>query len=160
MSARPFILFSFLALSTLAVAKSGPQNILWLVAEDLSAADLGNYGNPAAVTPNLDQLAKEGTRYANAFATTPVCSPSRSSLITGMYNTTINAHSHRSHVGPKSPYQTGYRLPSPVKTIPRYLQGAGYTTFIWGKTDYNFNRDNEYDFDRSSDAALQPELKN
>ena len=94
-------------------------NILWLVAEDLSANDMATYGNTASQTPNIDQLARDGTLYSSAFATTPVCSPSRSSLITGMHNTTINAHNHRSHVGPKSPYQTGYTLPEPVRLLPQ-----------------------------------------
>ena len=154
------VILALTLFAPIVMAKNNTPNILWLIAEDLSAADLGSYGNPAAVTPNLDRLAAEGTRYANAFTTTPVCSPSRSSLITGMYNTTINAHNHRSHVGSKSPYQTGYRLPEPVKIIPRYLKEAGYTTFIWGKTDYNFNWDNEYDFDHSTNAPLKPELQN
>jgi len=125
------------------------------IAEDLSAIELGSYGNVAAHTPNLDHLALEGTRYSNAFATTPVCSPTRSSFITGMHNTTINAHNHRSHVGPKSPYQTGYTLPEPVKLLPRIFQEAGYTTAIWGKTDYNFNWTDGYDYDFQSEVDGQ-----
>jgi uncharacterized sulfatase len=129
-----------------------PPNIVWLVAEDLSAIEVGSYGNAVAQTPNLDRLALEGTRYSNAFATTPVCAPTRSSFITGMHNTTINAHNHRSHVGPKSPYQTGYTLPDPVKLVPEILQEAGYTTAIWGKTDYNFNWTEGYDYDFQSET--------
>jgi uncharacterized sulfatase len=128
------------------------RNIIWLVAEDLSAIEIGSYGNAAAQTPKLDRLALEGTRYSNAFATTPVCAPTRSSFITGMHNTTINAHNHRSHVGPKSPYQTGYTLPEPVKLLPQIFQEAGYTTAIWGKTDYNFNWTKGYDFDFQSET--------
>ena len=59
-------------------------NIIWLVAEDLSAVELGSYGNGAAQTPNLDSLAQEGTRFPNTFSTTPVCAPSRSSFFTGL----------------------------------------------------------------------------
>jgi uncharacterized sulfatase len=123
-----------------------------LIAEDLSAIEIGSYGNAAAQTPILDRLALEGTRYSSAFATTPVCSPTRSSFITGMHNTTINAHNHRSHVGPKSPYQTGYTLPDPVKLLPQIFQEAGYTTAIWGKTDYNFNWTEGYDYDFQSET--------
>ena len=130
-------------------------NIVWLIAEDLSAIEIGSYGNAAAITPNLDRLALEGTRYSSAFATTPVCAPTRSSFITGMHNTTINAHNHRSHVGPKSPYQTGYTLPEPVKLLPRIFQEAGYTTAIWGKTDYNFNWTVGYDYDFQSEVDGQ-----
>jgi len=128
-------------------------NIIWLVAEDLSAIELGSYGNASALTPNLDRLALKGTRYPNTFAATPVCSPTRSSFITGMHNTTINAHNHRSHVGPKSPYQTGYVLPDPVKTVPQIFQEAGYTTAIWGKTDYNFNWTESYDYDFQTETS-------
>jgi uncharacterized sulfatase len=130
-------------------------NIVWLIAEDLSARELPSYGNTVSQTPNIDQLAREGTLYSNVFTTTPVCSPSRSSLITGMHNTTINAHNHRSHVGPKSPYQTGYTLPEPVKLLPKIFQEAGYTTAIWGKTDYNFNWTEGYDFDFQSEVDGQ-----
>lgn len=69
-------------------------NILWLMGEDLSC-DMGCYGAPTH-TPNLDKLASEGVRYTNAFTTSGVCSPSRSAMITGMYQTTIGAHLHRS----------------------------------------------------------------
>ena len=138
--------------SPVQTGKELQPNIIWLVAEDLSAIEIGSYGNAAANTPNLDRLALEGTRYSSAFATTPVCSPTRSSFITGMHNTTINAHNHRSHVGPKSPYQTGYALPDPVKLVPEIFQEAGYTTAIWGKTDYNFNWTEGYDYDFQSET--------
>ena len=63
-------------------------NLIWLVAEDMSPW-LGCYGDTTVPTPNCDRLAREGIRYANAFATSPVCAPARSSLITGMYATRI-----------------------------------------------------------------------
>ena len=144
--------------NTEAPVQSGTEsrpNIIWLIAEDLSAIELGIYGNAVAQTPNLDRLAAEGTLYPNTFATTPVCAPTRSSFITGMHNTTINAHNHRSHVGPKSPYQTGYVLPEPVRTLPQIFQEAGYTTAIWGKTDYNFNWTEGYDYDYQSETSGQ-----
>src|SRR5262245_61120603 len=59
-------------------------NILWISTEDISP-DLGCYGDSYAVTPNVDRLAAQGMRYTNAFATAPVCAPSRSAIITGMY---------------------------------------------------------------------------
>ena len=128
--------------------------MLWLVAEDLSAVELGSYGNAAAQTPNLDNLANDGLRFTKAFSITPVCAPSRSSFITGLHNTTINAHNHRSHVGIKSPHQTGYVLPEPVRLLPALFQDAGYTTAIWGKMDYNFNWQEGYDFQFEIDSQL------
>jgi N-sulfoglucosamine sulfohydrolase len=123
-------------------------NILWLIAEDLSP-DLGCYGNRAVQTPNLDRLAREGMRFTNAFVTGPVCSASRSAIATGMYQTTIGAHNHRSH------RDDGYRLPHGVEPFTRYLQRAGYHTSNvinaapgvrgTGKTDFNFVTEDIFD---------------
>ena len=71
------------------VRKSRP-NILWISCEDTSP-DLGCYGDDYADTPNLDRLATQGCRYTNAFVPYPVCSPTRSSVITGMYPSTIGS---------------------------------------------------------------------
>lgn len=117
-------------------------NILWIISEDTSP-DMGCYGNPTVKTPNIDGLAREGARFANAFVTCPVCSPARSALMTGMYQTSIDAHQHRSHRG------DGYRLPEPVKVITEYFRQAGYFTCNCaglnynkpGKTDFNFKPD-------------------
>lgn len=114
-------------------------NILWLVSEDTSP-DIGCYGNLLVKTPNLDGLAAQGTRYEAAFASCSVCSPARSAMMTGTYQTSIGAHNHRSH------RDDGYALPDPVKVITQYFHDAGYFTSIgngtnWkkgGKTDWNF----------------------
>ncbi|MEK7993718.1 MAG: sulfatase-like hydrolase/transferase, partial [Planctomycetota bacterium] len=63
-------------------------NILWITCEDTSPF-LGCYGDPYAITPNIDKLANEGILYTKAFATAPVCAPSRSCLITGVYATSL-----------------------------------------------------------------------
>lgn len=116
-------------------------NILWIIAEDLSP-DIGCYGEKLVHTPNLDRLAAEGIRYTRAFTTAPVCSASRSAFMTGMYQTTIGAHNHRSH------RKDGYRLPEGVKVLPEWMREVGYFTanVRWvggerlgsGKTDWNF----------------------
>ena len=69
------------------VEKKQP-NILWVVTEDISPM-LSFYGDKTAKTPNLDALAKQSVVYDNAFAVVGVCGPSRSSIITGMYPTSI-----------------------------------------------------------------------
>ncbi len=115
-------------------------NILFLIAEDLGK-HLGCYGLPYVQTPNLDRLAAEGVRFENAFCTAPVCSPARSAVITGMYQTTIGCHHHRSH------RDDGYVLPPPVQPFTRMLKEAGYFCCNGahyvpngpGKTDFNFN---------------------
>src|SRR5918993_3454765 len=69
-------------------------NILLILAEDIGP-QLSCYGEPLVQTPNLDRLAREGAMYKRAFTTAPVCSASRSALATGMYQTSIGAHQHR-----------------------------------------------------------------
>jgi N-sulfoglucosamine sulfohydrolase len=123
---------------TCAAPESRP-NILWLISEDTSP-DFGCYGHTLVQSPNVDRLAAEGTRYNAAFAAAPVCSAARSAMMTGMYQTTIGAHNHRSH------RDDGYALPAPVEVITKYFRDAGY--FVsnghgvnWdkpGKTDFNF----------------------
>jgi len=65
-------------------------NILWITCEDISP-NLGCYGDTQAITPNLDRLAARGVRYTQAFAPTGVCATARSSLITGMYASSIGS---------------------------------------------------------------------
>jgi uncharacterized sulfatase len=119
-------------------------NILWIVADDLGT-DLGCYRESAVRTPHIDRFAAEARRYSNFFTVTAVCSPSRSTLITGMYPVSIDAHQHRTQY--KKP------LPEPVKPITHYFREAGYFTFNNdfrdpgkpGKQDYNFMADSLYD---------------
>ena len=101
-------------------------NLLWIVAEDLSPA-LGCYGHPNARTPNLDAFARESLLFTHAFAAYPVCSPSRSCLITGMYPTTTGTGQMRS----------AFPLPAGTKGFPEFLRQAGYHTTNNVKTDYN-----------------------
>jgi len=105
----------------------GRPNILWISVEDMSP-DLGCYGDKYAVTPNLDRLAAEGVRYRNVFTHSPVCAPSRSGIITGMYPTTIGTHQMRCQGVP----------PPEVKCFPEYLRAAGYYCTNNVKTDYQF----------------------
>ncbi len=115
------------------VRVENPPNIVWIVAEDMSF-ELGAFGDPVASTPHLDQLARDGTRYTNVFATSGVCAPARAALITGMYATSIGAHHMRSA-------RAGYQpVPPPeVKTFTEHLRAAGYYTSNLGKTDYQFS---------------------
>ncbi|MFM8393803.1 MAG: sulfatase-like hydrolase/transferase, partial [Acidobacteriota bacterium] len=122
-------------------------NILWISAEDISP-DLGSYGDDYAVTPTLDQLAAEGMRFVNAFSTAPVCAPSRSAIITGMYPTTIGSLHMRSKAVP----------PAGVKAFTEYLRAAGYYCANNAKTEYNFeappsNRPPETVWDETSNRA-------
>jgi arylsulfatase A-like enzyme len=119
-------------------------NIVWIIPDDMSA-HFSCYGETAIETPNVDRLAAEGVQFTNAYVTAPVCSTCRSAFITGMYQTSIGAHHHRSGRGEKK-----IRLPEQVRLVPSLFQEAGYHTSItgWpvrqgrlGKTDYNFEWD-------------------
>ena len=131
-------------------------NVLWIVVDDMSA-NFACYGETAIKTPQVDRLAKEGVRFTRAYATSPVCSTFRSAMITGMYQTSIGVHHHRSGRG-----EHRIELPTGVRPIPALFQEAGYYTCIGsglqqydyrtvrktdanrhrlGKTDYNFDWD-------------------
>lgn len=114
-----------LAMAGMALGEDRP-NILWLTAEDMSPT-LGCYGDAFATTPNLDRLAAEGVRYERAFAVAPVCSPSRSCLITGVRQVSQGTHQMRSAVA----------LPEGLRGFPSYLRSAGYFCTNNVKTDYN-----------------------
>jgi len=152
---RGFVrLFVWLIATTAAwpVPAADRPNILWIVVDDMSA-DFGCYGSTSVPTPHVDRLAAEGTRFTRAFVTAPVCSPCRSALITGMYQTTIGAHHHRSGRG-----TVKIGLPAGVRPLPAIFRDAGWYTCIGdglaesngkprgrpqglGKTDYNFEWD-------------------
>ena len=104
-------------------------DIIWILAEDISN-ELSCYGEPGVKTPNIDQLAAEGTRYNRAYVTAPGCSTSRSAIITGVYGTRIDASDHRRIGDVVAP------------TFPQALRKEGYYNAIGfgyrGKTDFNF----------------------
>ena len=156
---RPLIRFAVrgfsvvLLVAVLLAGRAGAAarpNILWIVLDDVSP-HFSCYGERTIRTPHVDRLAREGTRFTRAFVTAPVCSPCRSAVITGCYQTTIGAHHHRSGRGVER-----IRLPPGVRPIPELFQEAGYYTCIGsglptenrrgtgtdgelGKTDYNFD---------------------
>lgn len=123
-------------------------NILWIVADDLGP-DLACYGNKSVRTPNTDKLASEGVMFTQMHSVTAVCSPSRSSLMTGIYPVSINCHQHRTFK--KNP------LPEGILPITEYFRQAGYYVCNGnaikpdqlGKTDYNFEYNNKLIFDGS-----------
>jgi len=118
-------------------------NIVWIIPDDMSA-NFSCYGETAIETPNVDKLAASGVKFTNAYVTAPVCSTCRSAFITGMYQTSIGAHHHRSGRG-----ELKIHLPAGNRMVPKLFQEAGYHTSItgwpmngrFGKTDYNFEWD-------------------
>jgi len=113
---------------------SARPNIIWLVAEDISPV-LGCYGYPLAKTPNIDQIAANGLRFDKAYATAPICAPSRSCLMSGLYATSLGTQ----HLRCEIPF------PDQLKTLPEYLSAAGYFTSNRNKTDYNFDPEGRWE---------------
>ena len=114
-------------LLTNTVAYAQSPNILWITIEDTSPLFIGCYGNQAARTPTIDRLAQEGVRFTSAFSTGTVCSPSRSTLITGVRTYELGTGHHRSE----------FPIPDNIKGFPYYLQQQKYYTTNNSKTDYN-----------------------
>ena len=102
-------------------------NILWIVSEDNSPL-LGAYGDKFAKTPHIDSLAKKSIVFDNAFANSPVCAPTRFSILTGMHANAMGTNNMRSR----------YRVPNFVKPYTDYLRAAGYHVTNDNKTDYNY----------------------
>lgn len=135
---RTFLIAALMALPAFATER---PNILWLSVEDISP-HLGSYGYPNARTPNLDRFATEGTRYTHAYTTAGVCAPSRSGIITGMYQTTLGTH----HMRCKA------QLPEHIKPFTLPLRDGGYYCTNNSKTDYQFNEPDST-WDESSEKA-------
>lgn len=126
-------------------------NILWLTSEDNNVTWLGCYGNENASTPNIDNLAKEGFQYMNAFANAPVCAPSRSTWITGINAISMGTQHMRSR----------YEIPhSIIKYYPDALKKNGYYCANSRKTDFNIGGREDSDCWDSSTAHKWETLKN
>jgi N-acetylglucosamine-6-sulfatase len=102
-------------------APQRPPNIVFVLVDDMRWDEIRAAGHPFIETPNMDRLTREGARFLNAFATTPLCSPSRASFLTGQY-----AHTHGIV---DNTARSSHRLP----VFPRELQQAGYRTGFFGK---------------------------
>ncbi|RMF39089.1 MAG: acetylglucosamine-6-sulfatase, partial [Planctomycetota bacterium] len=103
------------------IAGARPRNVVFILSDDHRYDLMGFLGHPLARTPHMDALARQGAHLKNAFVTTSLCSPSRASILTGLYT-----FRHR---------VIDNQRPVPEGTIffPQYLQAAGYTTAFIGK---------------------------
>jgi N-sulfoglucosamine sulfohydrolase len=159
------LLFFFLSLGCFMNAQEKKPNILWIVCEDISPT-LSMYGDKTAKTPNLDKLATQSIIYQNAFATTGVCAPSRSAIITGMLPTSIGTMYMRTGSDVMSWGKRKYKevatkgegeskeavldlkgntvreysavVPENIKCFTEYLRANGYYCTNNQKTDYQF----------------------
>lgn len=110
-------------------------NIILIIADDAGYADFGFQGSKVMKTPNLDQFAKEGMRFNQAYVTAAVCGPSRAGILTGKYQQKFGFEENN-----VSGYMSNYYiddgemgLPLDQKTIAEYLKDLGYRTGLFGK---------------------------
>lgn len=112
-------------------ATSRKPNLLVILADDMGYGDTGCYGSPDVPTPNIDALAKNGTRFTDAYVSCAVCSPSRVALLTGRYQ---HRFGHEFNSGPpEREAQVGFGLPKDAKILPQYLKSSGYRSAVIGK---------------------------
>src|SRR5258708_12943879 len=116
-------------------------NILWISSED-HGPHMGCYGDTYATTPNVDALAKRGMIYTHCWSNAPVCAPARTTIITGMYATSLGAEHMRSMV----PFPAGKKM------FPQFLREAGYYCSNNAKEDYNIAKPGQV-WDDSSNKA-------
>jgi arylsulfatase A-like enzyme len=132
--ARPWLVVLTITLAV-ALASAGPAaaqarqpNILMIVGDDMGYADIGVHGSRDIPTPNIDALAREGTRFTDAYVTGPHCSPTRAGLLTGRYQQRFG---HEVNMGPDAGPNGG--LPAGETTMADRLKAAGYRTALLGK---------------------------
>jgi hypothetical protein len=119
------IAFAALTLALMAASPARAQqrarNIVFILADDHRYDAMSFMGHPIVRTPSIDRIAKRGVHLRNAFVTTALCSPSRATILTGLY-----AHQHKV-VDNNTP------VPAGTTFFPQYLQRAGYQTALFGK---------------------------
>src|SRR3989442_15074152 len=117
------------ALSGTSVAQVRRPNVLFIFADDLGYGDLSCYGRPDYKTPVLDKLATQGMKFTDAYASAPVCTPTRTALITGRYP-------HRLAIGLEEPLSDANMqigIPPEHPTIATLVKASGYETALIGK---------------------------
>jgi arylsulfatase A-like enzyme len=127
---KRFLLATVVLLISFAIhgqtAQNKKPNIILIYTDDLGYGDLSSYGNISLATPHMDALAKSGTRFTNAHATSATCTPSRFSLLTGKY-------AWRKEGTGIAPGDASLIIPVTTTTLPGMLQKAGYNTAVIGK---------------------------
>jgi arylsulfatase A-like enzyme len=132
------VLFIFL-LSCKSNDRSSKPNFIFFLVDDLGWTDLGCYGSTFYETPNIDRLAGDGVIFTNAYASCPVCSPTRASIMTGKYPARINLTDwipgRQFYTGPQPsdrliPKEFTLQMDLEEQTIAETLKEFGYRTFF------------------------------
>jgi arylsulfatase A-like enzyme len=132
----PMHVIRHLALAVIAassISAAAPPNIIFILSDDLAQGDVGAYGQKIIQTPRLDRMAREGTRFNQAYCGTSVCAPSRASLMTGLHSGhgPVRANWEIKPEGQKP-------LPAETVTVAEILKSAGYATGVTGKWGMGF----------------------
>jgi arylsulfatase A-like enzyme len=150
--------------STLFAKPQNKPNFLFILVDDLGWSDLGCYGSQFYETPNLDRFALSAVRFTDAYASCPVCSPTRASIMTGKYPARLNITdwipgSHTKKRKLLTPDDI-HQLPHEEVTIAERLKEAGYKTFFAGKWHLGdegfFPEDQGFDINRGGHHRGSP----
>ena len=142
-SGRVVLWLAFAAMSTsfAAQAAATPPNILFILTDDMGCGDLAAYGGTQGSTPHLDRLAREGTRFTQFYAASPICSASRTAYTTGMFPGHWRINSYlQTRAGNRNSEQADWLDPK-APTLARTLKLAGYATAHFGKWHLGGGRD-------------------
>jgi uncharacterized sulfatase len=146
----------FILLLTIPAAASTRPNVLFVLIDDMGYADLTCYGERRVHTDHIDRLAAEGIRFTQFYVNAPICSPSRTALLTGQYPARWRITSYLASRAENTKRGMAQWLDPAAPTLARQLKAAGYATGHFGKWHMGGQRDvgdapliTEYGFDRT-----------
>ena len=162
----------FAVVASLHAQPTAPRpNIVLIITDDVGYGDFGSYGAPDIKTPNIDALAKAGTRFTDFYSNGPTCTPTRAGLISGRYQQRFLLE--RPLSGVTTPDRE-LGLPTTGRSLPQLLKNAGYATALVGKWHLGYKPENSpkahgfdmfwgfksgyIDYYQHTDGAGQPDL--
>ena len=139
-------------------------NIILILTDDMGYSDIGVYGGDFAPTPNIDRMAREGIKFTQYYSASPICSPSRTGILTGMHPARWNITSYLHEKAENRKCEQADYLKSEAPTVARVLKSAGYATGHFGKWHMGGGRDvtdapniRNYGFDEYSSTWESPD---